>query len=128
MHKRAILFKIKNPTMIQLNRIQLASQTTNHVEITKFWSTCLSESRIIDCQCKKLTSEKETGYYSVSSIDWCKVYGRLAITFEGKFSELSSVTNNIYDTKKWCFPLRIYLINVSKSAVLCKCECFVHIY
>ena len=25
---------------------------------------------------------------------------------------------NIHDTKKWSFPLKIYLINVSKSAVL----------
>ena len=35
--------------MIQLNRIQLTSQTTNHVVITKTLSTSQSESRIIDC-------------------------------------------------------------------------------
>ena len=35
--------------MIQLNRIQLTSQASNHVEITKLLSTSQSESRIIDC-------------------------------------------------------------------------------
>ena len=35
--------------MIQLNRIQLTSQTPNHVEITKILSTSQRESRIIDC-------------------------------------------------------------------------------
>ena len=34
--------------MIQLNRLQLTSQTTNHVEITKIVSTNQCESRIID--------------------------------------------------------------------------------
>ena len=38
--------KIKNPTMIQLNQIQL----TSHVKITKILSTSQRESRIIiDC-------------------------------------------------------------------------------
>ena len=37
--------------MIQLNRIQLSSQITNHVEIPKILSTSQSESRILDCQC-----------------------------------------------------------------------------
>ena len=41
--------KIKNPTMIQLNRIQLTSQTPSHVEITKMLSTDNRESKIIDC-------------------------------------------------------------------------------
>ena len=41
--------KIKNPTMMQLNLIQLTSQTTNNVEITKMLSTSQRESRIIDC-------------------------------------------------------------------------------
>ena len=35
--------------MIKLNRIQLTSQTPNHVEITKIISTSQRESRIIDC-------------------------------------------------------------------------------
>ena len=35
--------------MIQLNRIQLTSQTTNHVEITKIVSTNQRESRLSDC-------------------------------------------------------------------------------
>ena len=35
--------------MIQLNRLQLNSQTTNHVELTKILSTSQRESRIIDC-------------------------------------------------------------------------------
>ena len=35
--------------MIQLNRIQLTSQTPNHVEITKILSTSQYESRIIEC-------------------------------------------------------------------------------
>ena len=35
--------------MIQLNRIQLTSQTTNHVEITKILSTSQRESGIVDC-------------------------------------------------------------------------------
>ena len=35
--------------MIQLNRIQLTSQTPNHVEMTKILSTSQHESRIIDC-------------------------------------------------------------------------------
>ena len=41
--------KIKNPTIIQLNRIQLTSQTTNHVEITKIVSIGQRESKIIHC-------------------------------------------------------------------------------
>ena len=48
--------------MIQLNRIQLTSQTTNQVVITKILSTSQSETRIIDCWCQKLISEEETGY------------------------------------------------------------------
>ena len=40
-------FKIKNPPMIQLNRIQLTSQTPNHVEITKILSTSQRESSIV---------------------------------------------------------------------------------
>ena len=43
--------KIKNPTMIQLNRIQLTSQIPNHTEMTKILSTSQLESRIIDFQC-----------------------------------------------------------------------------
>ena len=35
--------------MIQLNRIQLSSQTPNHGEITKVLGTSHGESRIIDC-------------------------------------------------------------------------------
>ena len=35
--------------MIQLNQIQLTSQTTNHVENTKILSISQRESRIIDC-------------------------------------------------------------------------------
>ena len=35
--------------MIQLKRIQLTSQTPNHVEMTKILSTSQRESRIIDC-------------------------------------------------------------------------------
>ena len=42
-------FKINNPTMIQLNRIQLTSQTKNHVEITKVLDTSQRESKIINC-------------------------------------------------------------------------------
>ena len=38
--------KIKDPTMIQMNRIQLTSQTTNQVEIDKILST--SQREIID--------------------------------------------------------------------------------
>ena len=34
--------------MIQLNQMQLTSQTTNHVEITKFLSTSQGDSKIID--------------------------------------------------------------------------------
>ena len=34
--------------MIQLNGIQLTSQTPNHIEITKLLCTCQPESRIID--------------------------------------------------------------------------------
>ena len=35
--------------MIQMSRIQLTSQTPNHVEITKILSTNQRKSRIIDC-------------------------------------------------------------------------------
>ena len=35
--------------MIQLNRIQLTSETPNHVEITKILDTGERESRILDC-------------------------------------------------------------------------------
>ena len=38
--------KIKDPTMIQMNRIQLTSQTTNQVAINKILST--SQREIID--------------------------------------------------------------------------------
>ena len=55
--------------MIQLNSIQLTSQTRNHVEITKILSTRQRESRIIDYYCQKLISEEETGYSSVSGVD-----------------------------------------------------------
>ena len=34
--------------MIQLNRMQLTSQTTNHVKITKILRTIQRESRITD--------------------------------------------------------------------------------
>ena len=34
--------------MIELNQMQLTSQTTNHVEITKILSTSQRESRIVD--------------------------------------------------------------------------------
>ena len=47
--------------MIQLNQIQLTSQTPSHVEITKMLSTIQPESRIIERQCQKLIS--------VSSVD-----------------------------------------------------------
>ena len=36
--------------MIQLNRIQLTSQTPNHVEMTEILSNSQCESRIIDCE------------------------------------------------------------------------------
>ena len=48
--------------MIQLNLIQLTTQTANHVEITKTLITSQRESRIIDCYCQSLISEVETGY------------------------------------------------------------------
>ena len=35
--------------MIQLNQIQLTSQTPNHVDITNILRTSQRESRIIDC-------------------------------------------------------------------------------
>ena len=38
--------------MIQLNGIQLTSQTTNHAEMTKILSTSQRKSRIIDCYCQ----------------------------------------------------------------------------
>ena len=55
----------------------------------------------------------------MSIVDWCKVYERPAIRFKEKPEGLSSKINNIQNTQKWSFPLRICLINVSKSAVLC---------
>ena len=96
--------------MIQLNQIQLPSQTPSHVEITKMLSTIQPESRIIECQCQKLIS--------VSSVDWCKVDETRAINFEEKLARLSSKINNIHDTKNEVF--RIYLINVSKSQSQCE--------
>ena len=39
--------------MIQLNRIQLTSQTTNHIESTKILSTSQRQIRIIDCYRQK---------------------------------------------------------------------------
>ena len=41
--------KLKNPTTVKLNRIQLTSQTPNHVEMTKILSTRQRETRIIGC-------------------------------------------------------------------------------
>ena len=46
--------KIKNLTIIQLDRIQLTNQTTNHVESTKILYTSQRGSRIIDCYCQNL--------------------------------------------------------------------------
>ena len=40
--------------MIQLNRIQLTSQTTNHIESTKILSTSQRQIRIIDCYRQKI--------------------------------------------------------------------------
>ena len=48
----------------------------------------------------------------VSSVDWYKVYERLAIRFKEKLARHGNKTNNIHDT------VRIYLINVCKSAAL----------
>ena len=48
--------------MIQLNQMQLISQTPSQVEITKMLSTSQCESRIIDCYCRELISEEEIGY------------------------------------------------------------------
>ena len=47
--------------MIQLNRIQLASQTPSHIEITKMISTSQPKSRIINSWCQKLISAETTG-------------------------------------------------------------------
>ena len=47
--KASNFVKIKNPTMIQLNRIKLASETSNHVKIAKTLRTSQGESRIVDC-------------------------------------------------------------------------------
>ena len=44
--------------MIQLNQIQLTSQTTNHVVITKILSTNQSESRIIGCHWQKFLKRR----------------------------------------------------------------------
>ena len=48
------MLKKKNSQMIQLNQIQLTSQTPSHAEITRMLSTIQPESRIIECQCQKL--------------------------------------------------------------------------
>ena len=48
--------------MIQLNWIQLTSQTPSHVGITNMLSTSQPESRIIDYYCQKLIFAEETGY------------------------------------------------------------------
>ena len=43
------IIKMKNPTKIQLKRIQLISQTPSHAEITKVLSARQPESRAIGC-------------------------------------------------------------------------------
>ena len=93
--------------MIQLNRIQLTSQNASHVEITNMLSTSQSESRIVDRLFQQLKSRRgeETGYFFVSSIDWCKVYERLAIRFEEKLVRLSSKTN-IFTTQRFKFYIK----------------------
>ena len=48
----------------------------------------------------------------MSSVDWCGVYERLAIRLKKNLQDSVSKTSNIH--KKYNFPLRIYLINVSK--------------
>ena len=35
----------------------------------------------------------------MSSVDWCKVYERLAIRFDEKLARLGSRISNIHDTK-----------------------------
>ena len=62
---------------------------------------------------------------NLSSVDWCKVFERPKIKFEEKLARLSSKTSNIHSTKRWSFPLGTFLVNVSKSTVLCG---YVHIY
>ena len=47
----------------------------------------------------KIIFEEETGYEYVSSVDWYKVYERLAIRFKEQLARLRSKTNNIHDTK-----------------------------
>ena len=47
------IIKIRNTKMIQMNQMQLTSQTPSPTEITKTLSTSQPESGIIDYQCKK---------------------------------------------------------------------------
>ena len=57
------IIKIRNTKIIQMNQMQLNSQTPSPTEITKTLSTSQPESRIIDYQYqKKKKSEQENGY------------------------------------------------------------------
>ena len=47
------IIKIRNTKTIQMNQMQLTSQTPSPTEITKTLSTSQPESGIIDYQCKK---------------------------------------------------------------------------
>ena len=90
--------------MIQLNRIQLTNQTTNHVEITKILSTNQRESRIIDCYCQNwfLKRRLDTNLYQVLidvnyTRDW-----QLGLK-KDLLQDSVVKTNNIHDTKNAVF-------------------------
>ena len=84
--------------MIQLNRIQLASETRNHVEITKILSTSQRESRIIDCYYQNwfLKRRLDTNLCQPN----CE---RLTIRFEEKFTVVKPI---IFTTQKMKFSVK----------------------
>ena len=112
--------------MIQLNRIQLTSQTANRVEITKMSSTSQRESKIIDCYCENWFLKRRL------DTNLCQVLFDVNYTRDWQLGSKKNLQQDsvvkplILTTQKIKFPLKdLYLINLSKSAVLCG---YVYIY
>ena len=90
--------------MIQLNRMQLTNQTTNHVQITKILSTNQRESRIIDCYCQNWFLKRKL------DTNLCQVLIDVNYTRDWQLGLKKNLlqdsvvkTNNIHNTKNEVF-------------------------
>ena len=92
--------------MIQLNRIQLTNQTTNHVEITKILSASQVESRIIDCYCQNWFLKRRLDTYL------CQVLIDINYTRDWQLALKKNLQQDpvkkpiIFTTQKMKFPVK----------------------